>query len=189
MDRATGYASEADAKMGQLTAATRNIDQSSAQIGTIIKTIEDIAFQTNILALNAAVEAARAGSAGKGFSVVADEVRNLAAKSAEAAQNTNVLISRSIQSAKTGTESTDMAVSAMQVINDCIQSIKALMDEIAAASVQQSEMISLVDTGIKEISAVVQDNSTAAEKSAAVSKELSQQARTLNSLISRFRIQ
>ena len=188
VDRATGYASEADAKMGQLTAATRNIDQSSAQIGTIIKTIEDIAFQTNILALNAAVEAARAGSAGKGFSVVADEVRNLAAKSAEAAQNTNVLISRSIQSAKTGTESTDMAVSAMQVINDCIQSIKALMDEIAAASVQQSEMISLVENGIREISTVVQSNSTAAEKSAAVSKELSQQARTLNSLISRFHI-
>ena len=186
--QATGYAAEADTKMEQLTAATRNIDQSSNQISTIIKTIEDIAFQTNILALNAAVEAARAGNAGKGFSVVADEVRNLAAKSAQAAQNTNELISRSIQSAKTGTESTDLVVSAMQDINSCIQSIKTLMDEIAAASVQQSEMISLVESGIKEISAVVQDNSTAAEKSAAVSKELSQQAHTLNSLISRFRI-
>ena len=113
----------------------------------------------------------------------------MAAKSASAAQNTNELISRSIQSAKSGTESTDLAVSSMQDIDSCIQSIKTLMDEIAAASVQQSEMISLVETGIKEISAVVQDNSTAAEHSAAVSKELSQQARTLNSLISRFRIQ
>ena len=188
VDRATGYAVEADRKMDQLTEATRNIDQSSAQIGTIIKTIEDIAFQTNILALNAAVEAARVGSAGKGFSIVADEVRSLAAKSAEAAQNTNNLISRSIQSVKTGTESTDQAVSAMQVINDCIQSIKSLMDEISAASVQQSEMIVLVENGIKEISNVVQDNSTAAEKSASVSKELSQQARTLRVLISRFRI-
>ncbi len=188
VDRATGYALEADTKMEQLTAATRNINQSSAQIGTIIKSIEDIAFQTNILALNAAVEAARAGSAGKGFSVVADEVRNLAAKSAEAAQNTNNLITRSMQSAETGTESTDQAVSAMQVINDCIQSIKSLMDEIAAASVQQSEMISLVENGIKEIFAVVQNNSSAAEKSASVSKELSQQARTLNNLINRFRI-
>ncbi len=188
VSQATSFAAEADAKMEQLTAATRNIDQSSTQIGTIIKTIEDIAFQTNILALNAAVEAARAGSAGKGFSVVADEVRNLAAKSAQAAQNTNELISRSIQSAKSGTESTDLAVSAMQDIDGCIQSIKTLMDEIAAASVQQSEMIALVETGIREISAVVQNNSTAAEKSAAVSKELSQQALTLNSLISRFRI-
>ena len=187
VSRATGYTAEADTKMEQLTVATRNIDQSSAQISTIISTIEDIAFQTNILALNAAVEAARAGSAGKGFSVVADEVRNLAAKSA-AAQNTNELISRSIQNAKTGTESTDLAVSAMRDINGCIQSIQTLMDEIAAASVQQSEMIRLIETGIKEISAVVQDNSSTAEKSAAVSKELSQQARTLNRLISRFRI-
>ena len=188
VERATGYAAEADMKMEQLTAATRNIDQSSSQIGTIIKTIEDIAFQSNILALNAAVEAARAGNAGKGFSVVADEVRSLAAKSAEAAQDTNNLISRSIESAKTGTASTDQAVSAMQVINDCIQSIKSLMDEIAAASVQQSEMISLVENGINEISAVVQNNSSSAEKSASVSRELSQQARTLNGLISRFRI-
>lgn len=134
------------------------------------------------------MEAARAGEAGKGFSVVAEEVRSLAAKSTEAAKDTNVLISRSIQDARTGTDSTDQAVSAMQVINECIQSIKALMDEIAAASVQQSEMISLVESGIKEISAVVQDNSSAAEKSASVSMELSQQARTLNGLISRFRI-
>ena len=188
VDKATGYAAEADTRMEQLTEATRNIDRSSAQIGTIIKTIEDIAFQTNILALNAAVEAARAGSAGKGFSVVADEVRNLAAKSAEAAQNTNDLISRSIQSAKTGTESTDLAVSAMQDIDSCIQSIKTMMDEIAAASVQQSEMITRVESGIRDISSGVQDNSAAAEKSAAVSKELSQQARILNGLISRFRV-
>ena len=188
VDKATGYAAQADAKMEQLLTATKNIDQSSTQIGTIIKTIEDIAFQTNILALNAAVEAVRAGTAGKGFSVVADEVRTLAAKSAQAAQNTNNLINRSIQDVKTGTESTDQAVSAMQLINDCIQSIKSLTDEIAAASVQQADMIALVESGIKEISTVVQTNSVAAEKSAAVSKELSSQARTLNGLIGRFRI-
>ncbi len=188
VDKATGYADEADTKMEQLLTATKNIEMSSSKIGTIIKTIEDIAFQTNILALNASVEAARAGTAGKGFSVVADEVRNLAAKSTEAAHNTNSLINHSIQDVKTGTESTNLAVSAMQVIHDCIQSIKTLMDEIATASVQQSEMIVLVENGIKEISEVVQTNSAAAESSAAVSKELSDQARTLNDLISRFRI-
>lgn len=187
--RAAGYASEADTKMEQLVTATKNIDRSSAQIGTIIKTIEDIAFQTNILALNAAVEAARAGTAGKGFSVVADEVRSLAGKSAEAVKNTSTLIGRSIQDVKTGTDSTNLAISAMQVINDCIQSIKILMDEIAAASVQQSEMITSVENRIREVSRVIQDNSSAAEESAAISNELSEQARTLNKLIGQFRIQ
>ena len=187
VDKATGYAAEADTRMEQLITATQNVDRSSAQIVTVIKAIEDIAFQTNILALNASVEAARAGSAGKGFSVVAEEVRSLAEKSGEAVQNTNTLINRSIADVKMGAESTDLVVSAMKDINDCIQTIKALMDEIAAASVQQSDMIVLVENGIKEISTVVQSNSAAAEKSAAVSKELSNQARMLNSLISRFR--
>lgn len=174
--KANGYADEADEKMAQLTVATKNINQSSVQIGSIIKTIEDIAFQTNILALNASVEAARAGTAGKGFSVVADEVRSLASKSSQAAQNTNVLIMSSIQDIKTGSESTDQAISAMQVINDCIESIKTLMDEIALASVRQSEMITSVEDGIKDISKVVQANTTIAEESAEVSKELSNQA-------------
>lgn len=188
VDKATGFADEADAKMQQLTEATKNIDRSSNQIGTIIKTIEDIAFQTNILSLNASIEAAHAGEAGKGFSVVADEVRDLAKKSSEAAKNTGNLIGRSIEDVKTGTESTHDAVSAMKVIHDCIQSIKELMDEIAAASVQQSEMIASVEKGIREISGVVQTNSAAAEKSAAVSEELSTQAKTLNSLLGQFRI-
>ncbi len=188
VDKAAGYATSADEKMTQLTEATRNIDKSSTQIGSIIKTIEDIAFQTNILSLNASIEAARAGAAGKGFSVVAEEVRNLAARSSEAAKDTGALIGRSIQDVKTGTESTSDAVSAMQLITECIQSIKRLMDEIASASVQQSEMIASVDKGIKEISNVVQMNSSAAEKSAAVSKELSDQAKMLNGLLGRFNI-
>lgn len=189
VDRASGYASEADTKMEQLKIATRNIDESSTQIRSIIKTIEDISFQTNILALNASVEAARAGSAGKGFSVVADEVRNLASKSAEAVGNTGTLIGRSIEDVKTGTESTNLAISAMQVISECIQSIKALMDEIALASVQQSEMIISVDKRVREVSKVTQSNSDAAEKSAAISNQLSDQSKTLNHLIGQFRIQ
>lgn len=188
VDKATGYATEADIKMEQLSIATQNIDRSSAQIVSIIKTIEDIAFQTNVLALNASVEAARAGVAGKGFSVVAEEVRNLAAKSAEAASDTSSLIGRSIEDIKMGTESTNLAISAMQIINECIQSIKVHMDELALASSQQSEMIVSVENRVREVSKVIQENSDAAEKSAAISNELSNQARTLNHLIGQFRI-
>lgn len=188
VDKVNGYAAEADAKMVQLLEATRNIDRSSVQICGIIKTIEDIAYQTNILALNASVEAARAGDAGKGFSVVADEVRSLAGKSGEAAQSTSDLIGQSMEDVKAGTASTDDVISAMQVINECIQSIKVLMDEIALVSVQQSDMIVSIEERIKEISKVVQTNSAAARESAAVSKELSDQAGTLNSLIGQFRI-
>lgn len=155
---------------------------------SIVKTIEDIAFQTNILALNASVEAAREGEAGRGFAVVSGEVRSLASKSSQAAQNTGVLISRSTQDVKSGTESTGDAISAMQVISECVQSIKALMDEIASASVQQSEMIVSVENRIKEVSRVTETNSSAAEKSAEVSNELSGQAKTLNRLIGQFRI-
>lgn len=186
--RATGYAAEADTKMEQLITATRNLDESSTQISSISKTIEDIAFQTNILALNASIEAARAGTAGRGFAVVSDEVRSLAAKSAEAAQGTSTLIDRSLHDVKTGTESTNLAISAMQVISECIQSIKTLMDEIASASVQQAEMIVSVENRIKEVSHVIQANSDAAEESAAISNELSEQSETLNRLISQFRI-
>lgn len=189
VDRAAGYAAEADSKMEQLKIATKNIDNSSMKISSIIKTIEDIAFQTNILALNASVEASRAGSAGKGFSVVSDEVRSLASKSAEAASDTGALIGRSIEDVKTGTDSTNLAISAMQVINECIQSIKMLMDEIALASVQQSEMVASVEKRVKEVSKVIQSNSDAAEKSVALSNQLSDQSKTLNYLISRFRIQ
>lgn len=189
VDKANGYAIETDEKMTELKEATRNINESSTKIGSIIKTIDEIAFQTNILALNAAVEAEHAGSAGKGFSVVAEEVRNLASKSADAAQNTVELIGSSMEASRSGSESTNHAISSMQVINECIQSIKVLMDEIVSASVQQSEMIASVETGIREISQVVQTNSEAAEESASVSKELSDQARMLNHLIGQFRIE
>ena len=116
-------------------------------------------------------------------------MRSLAAKSAEAAKDTSALIDRSLHDVKTGTESTNLAISAMQVINECIQSIKVQMDEIALASVQQSEMIVSVENRIKEVSKVIQENSDAAEESAAISNELTEQSQTLNRLISQFRIQ
>ena len=113
----------------------------------------------------------------------------MAAKSSDAAQDTTALIGRSLNDVKTGTDSTNLAISAMQVIGECVQSIKALMDEIAAASVQQSEKIVSVESRIREVSRVIQANSEAAEESAAVSSELSNQARNLNRLISQFRIE
>ncbi len=141
------------------------------------------------MALNASVEASRAGTAGAGFSIVAEEVRSLAARSAEAAQNTTDLINNSIKDVKTGTESTDLVVSAMKIINDCIQSIKTLMDQISTASIHESQMILQAENGIKEISQVVQTNTVSAKESAKVSKELSEQANSLNSLLNRFRVQ
>lgn len=116
------------------------------------------------------------------------EVRSLASKSAQAAQNTGVLISRSTSDVKSGTESTVDTISAMKIIGECVQSIKALMDEIRLASVQQSEMIVSVENRIREVSKVTESNASAAEKSAEVSNELSGQAKTLNQLIGRFRI-
>ena len=175
------YFDEMEHTFEDLQNAIEKIRQSTSKIVSI-------AEQTNILALNASIEAARAGDAGQGFSVVSDEVRNLASKSAEAARDTSTLIGRSLQDIQTGTESTNLAISAMQVINECIQSIKALMDEISLASVQQSEMIVSVKNRIKEVSKVIEENSDAAEESAAISNELSDQAKTLNHLISQFRI-
>ena len=127
--------------MQEMMKAMQDISNSSKEIGKIVKTIEDIAFQTNILELNAAVEDARAGTAGKGFSVVADEVRSLAAKSAEAAGNTSTL--------PFAPRRTDGYTVHEPRHLRCIQSIKTLMDDIALASVQQSEMIVSVENRIR----------------------------------------
>ena len=201
----SGIASQVNAEAGQVSAGVQTLSQGtmeqSASIEGLVTNVTEITSQIKDSAVQCgnaselvdkangyAVEASRAGAAGKGFLVVANEVRSLAAKSGEAAKNTGVLIGRSVQDVKAGTESTDHVVSAMQVINDCIQSIKTLMDDIAAASFQQSQMIAAVEEGIKEISKVVQTNSAAAEESAVVSRELSEQADTLNRLIGQFRI-
>lgn len=188
MEKTAGYLADVDEKMQRLTEAMGNIDEASGKIKNIIKTIEDIAFQTNILALNAAVEAARAGEAGKGFAVVADEVRNLAAKSAEAVNLTAELVNRSVEAVQEGTEITEQTAVAMNALGDSANTVKGIVDQIALASGGQAEMVSRVNSDVVQISNVIQSNSSTAQQSAASSEELSGQAGMLKALISRFRL-
>lgn len=175
-------------KMESMVRAMHNINECSSEIEKIIKTIEDIAFQTNILALNAAVEAARAGEAGKGFAVVADEVRNLASKSQEAAKNTTALINNSLNAVSEGSQiATDTQESLLKVVESA-DKIAANMAKITESADMQAEAISQVTEGIDQISSVIQTNSATAEESAAASEELFSQSSLLKSLVGRFRL-
>lgn len=174
--------------MQEMTEAMKEISDKSSQIGKIIKTIEDIAFQTNILALNAAVEAARAGAAGKGFAVVADEVRNLASKSADASKDTAVLIEGSIKAVDKGTQIADLTASQLLEVVEGAKDIVTTINGIADASKRQADSIHQVTLGVDQISSVVQTNSATAEESAAASEELSGQAQILKGLVGRFQL-
>ena len=164
----------------------QDISNSSKEVGKIISTIEDIAFQTNILALNAAVEAARAGEAGKGFAVVADEVRNLASKSDQAAKATKEMIEKTVVSIEDGANMMKQVTSAVETVLESAAKAVSSMSSVADAVQQQHVSISQITQGIDQISCVVQTNSATAEQSAAASEELSAQADMLKNLIQKF---
>ncbi len=175
-------------QMEKMIDAMKDISENSAKIQNIIKTIDNIAFQTNILALNAAVEAARAGTAGKGFAVVAEEVRNLAIKSAEAAKDTSTLIGESIVSVENGAKLADDTAKAMLNIVNGANLVSSLVDNIAVASTEQADAVSQITMGIDQISSVIQTNSATAEESAAASEELNSQALVLKTLVHKFKL-
>ena len=170
--------SGARGSLDQMVASMSAIKESSDKVARIIKTIDEIAFQTNILALNAAVEAARAGEAGMGFAVVADEVRGLAQRSAQAAHDTAALINESIVNVDKGHERVSQVSGAIGAIASSAGRMRTLVDEVSVASRQQAQGIDQVAQAVTQMEKITQTTAATAEESAAASEELSAQAET-----------
>jgi methyl-accepting chemotaxis protein/methyl-accepting chemotaxis protein-1 (serine sensor receptor) len=176
----------ANQALSELVASMSTIRDSSSQVTKIIKTIDEIAFQTNILALNAAVEAARAGEAGMGFAVVADEVRNLAQRSAQAAKDTATLIEASAANASSGGDRVDAVVRAMSAITESSARVRGLVEEVSVASRQQAQGIDQVTQAIAQMEKVTQNTAATAEEGAASSAELNAQAEQTTAAVARL---
>lgn len=182
------YIKESNKEMEELIHAMSNISHSSSEIQKIVKTIEDIAMQTNLLSLNASIEAARAGAAGKGFAVVADEIRELAAKSAEAVNQTTSLIESSQKAVEDGIEIADNTAKSLVTVVKGSEKILSSMDKISNASQNQKMVLEQITENVDLISNVVQSNSSFAQNSAATSAELSSQSKRLHELVNRFHL-
>jgi methyl-accepting chemotaxis protein len=187
-DKSTKNASEGNEAMKQMLVAMTQIKESSGNISKIIKVIQDIAFQTNLLALNAAVEAARAGEHGRGFSVVAEEVRNLAGRSQKAAIETTGLIEDSINRVDAGANIAESTSASLDTIVRNAGEVLEIINNISISSAEQAESIGQVSNGLVQISTVVQSNSAVSEETADASQELASQAELLKQLVGFFKL-
>ena len=186
MGEAARVLDQSNQSLADMVGAMNSIKESSNRVSKIIKTIDEIAFQTNILALNAAVEAARAGEAGMGFAVVADEVRNLAQRSAQAARDTTSLIEGAIASSSEGSQRVAQAAESFAAITARVTEVKRLVDSVSVASGQQAHGIEQVLQGIRQMEKVTQTTAATAEESAAASEQLSAQAGMTMRLVERL---
>lgn len=183
------YADMADnssADIRALVEAMTRINEASTKIGNIISEIEDIASQTNLLSLNASIEAARAGEAGRGFSVVADQIRQLAEQSSQSAVDTRTLIEGAIQEVDNGNKVAERVVSAIQMVVEGIRKVAVSSKELSLTSSHQALTMKEAEEGINQISDVIQTNAAVAEESSATSQQLSAQAASLDALIAKF---
>ncbi|MDV3428922.1 MAG: methyl-accepting chemotaxis protein [Bacillota bacterium] len=181
-------ADQGNLQMNEMLSSMEDIKRSSADIAKVINVIDDIAFQINMLAINASIEAARAGQYGNGFAVVAEEVKNLAARSAEAAKETAEHIESSIVKVNTGTEIAYETSEFLKQIVEKAASASCLVEQISMASNRQAEAIMEINKGIEEVSSVIQTNSATAEQSAIASEELSSQAQSLKNMVKNFKL-
>jgi methyl-accepting chemotaxis protein len=174
--------------MAEMTSAMDSIEQSSAEVAKIVKSIDEIAFQTNILALNAAVEAARAGEQGRGFAVVASEVRSLAGRSADAAKEIKTLINNSVEKVEGGSQLVAQAGQTMSEIVTSVQRVTDIIGEITAASAEQAEGIAQVNSSVGELDQMTQQNAALVEEAAAASSSMREQAHRLAQVVAAFKL-